>query len=177
MGRSKIFDDLLNSITPEEEEKWKKERIEFKNKLTLDYQLGVFVGKYIVHRFLPTLSTDMIRSGHVIQVSETDSLENERLDNDWYDTTKSGGKWNEDDVNEKWERLLSHNKILSKKYLPNPLKCLLPVLNINNIVDFKNGLKSELWDCDICSYNIEPENIKIYDDEDCLFTTVELQIL
>ena len=42
--------------------------------------------------------------------------------------------------------------------------------------EFKKGLSYSLWDCDICSYNIEPENIKIYDDEEVRFTIVELKL-
>jgi hypothetical protein len=49
----------------------------------------------------------------------------------------------------------------------------LDLLNIKNENEFKDGLKFALWDCDMCSYNIEPENIKIYDDEDMYFTIIE----
>jgi hypothetical protein len=176
MTRSKIMEDLLNSITPEEEEKWKKKRIERKNNLTLDYQLGAYVGEYIVYNHLPTLSTDMLQTRNVIQVSEEDSLENERLDVEWYETTRYGGNWNGKDENgdkEKWELYLQHNKMLERKYLPNPLICHLSLLNIQNESEFKNGLRVALWDCDMCSYNIEPENIKIYDEEDMYFTIIE----
>jgi hypothetical protein len=63
--------------------------------------------------------------------------------------------------------------MLEKKYLPNPLICHLDLLNIKNENEFKDGLKFALWDCDMCSYNIEPENIKIYDEEDMYFTIIE----
>jgi hypothetical protein len=176
MTRSKIMEDLLNSITPEEEGKWKQKRIEKKKSLTLDYQFGYYVGLEIVHRFLPTLSSDMLQTHNVIDVSKEDSLENERLDTEWYSTTKYGGEWNGVDENgdmEKWELYHQHNKMLEKKYLPNPLICHLDLLNIKNENEFKDGLKFALWDCDMCSYNIEPENIKIYDEEDMYFTIIE----
>jgi len=102
--RSKKISEMLSNITPEMKEKWKQERVESKKKLTLEYQLGYYVGLEIVHRYLPTLSTDMLQSRTVIEVSEED------------------------------------------------------------------------WDCDMCSYNIEPENIKIYDDEQSMFTIIELQL-
>lgn len=175
MKRSKIFEDLLNSITPEMENKWKQEQIEQKNKLTSEYQLGYYVGLDIVRRYLPTLSTDMLQTLNVIEVSNEDSLENERLDTEWYVTTRHGGGWNGVDENgdkEKWETYHQHNKMLEKKYLPNPLKCHMDILNIQDMDDFKQGLKLALWDCDMCSYNIEPENIKIY-DEDYYFTIIE----
>ena len=82
MKRSKIFNDLLESITPEMEKNWKQRRIETKNSLTSEYQLGYYVGEYIVSRFLPTLSTDIIQSRRVINVSEEDTEENKRLDSE-----------------------------------------------------------------------------------------------
>ena len=176
MTRSKKLQDLIDSITPEMSEEWKQKRIEKKKSLTLDYQLGYYVGLEIVHRFLPTLSTDILQTRNVIEVSEEDRLENERLDVEWYETTRYGGNWNGKDENgdkEKWELYHQHNKMLERKYLPNPLVCHLDLLNIENESEFKNGLRVALWDCDMCSYNIEPENIKIYDEEDMYFTIIE----
>ena len=177
MTRSKKIQDLIDSITPEMSEEWKQKRIEKKKSLTLDYQLGYYVGLEIVHRFLPTLSTDMLQTLNVIEVSEEDTLENERLDTEWYETTRYGGNWNGKDENgdkEKWELYHQHNKMLDKKYLPNPLKCHLSLLNIQNMEEFKKGLCFALWDCDMCSYDIEPESIKIYDEEEFYNTVIEL---
>jgi hypothetical protein len=179
MARSRKISELLGEITPEMKEKWKQKRIEEKNKLTSEYQLGFYVGLEIVHRYLPTLSTDMLQSRHVIEVSKEDTLENERLDTEWYETTKHGGKWNGVDENgnkEKWELFHQHNKMLERKYLPNPLECFIDLLNILNIDEFKKGLRVALWDCDMCSYNIEPENIKIYEDENVMFTIIEFKL-
>jgi hypothetical protein len=176
MRRSKIMEDLLNSITPEEEDKWKQERIERKNKLTHNYQLGFYVGLEIVNSYLPTLSTDMLQTRNVIQVSGKDMLKNIRLNEEWFETTRNGGNWNGKDENgdkEKWDLYHQHNKMLERKYLPNPLICRLSLLNIQNESEFKNGLRDTLWDCDLCSYNIEPENIKIYDDKNMYFTIIE----
>ncbi len=172
MKRSEIFNDLLESITPEMEKNWKQQRIERKNNLTSEYQLGYYVGEYIVSRFLPTLSTDMIKSRRVITVSEEDTEENKRLDSEWVNTKRP----NEEGSKDKWDLFYQHNKMLEKKYLPNPLICHLGTLNILNMDEFKKGLSYSLWDCDICSYNIEPENIKIYDDEEVRFTIVELKL-
>ena len=177
--RSKKISEMLSNMTPEMKEKWKQERVESKKKLTLEYQLGYYVGLEIVHRYLPTLSTDMLQSRTVIEVSEEDALENERLDTEWYSTTTHGGEWNGVDENgnkEKWELYHQHNKMLERKYLPNPLECYMSLLNVQNMDEFKKGLRFALWDCDMCSYNIEPENIKIYDDEQSMFTIIELQL-
>jgi hypothetical protein len=177
--RSKKISEMLSNITPKMKEKWKQERVDSKKKLTLEYQLGYYVGLEIVHRYLPTLSTDMLQSRTVIEVSEEDTLENERLDTEWYSTTTHGGEWNGVDENgnkEKWELYHQHNKMLERKYLPNPLECYMSLLNVQNMDEFKKGLRFALWDCDMCSYNIEPENIKIYDDEQSMFTIIELQL-
>jgi len=176
MTRNKKIQDLLDSITPEMREKRKQEKIERKKNISTGFQLGYYVGLEIVNHFLPTLSTDMLQSRRVIEVSEEDALENERLNTEWYVTTRHGGEWNGVDENgdkEKWELYLQHNKMLDRKYLPNPLKCHMGLLNIKNMDEFKKGLRFALWDCDMCSYNIEPENIKIYDDEDMDFTIIE----
>jgi hypothetical protein len=63
--KSKTFDDLLKSITPEMEEKWKQDRIKEVKSLTTEQQLGFYVGIYIVDRYLPTLSTDGLHSRNV----------------------------------------------------------------------------------------------------------------
>lgn len=179
MARSKKIFDILESITPEMEQRWKDERIERKNKLTAEHQLGYYVGLRIVDRYLPTLSTDMIQSGRVISVSVEDSEENRRLNEEWFDTTRTGKNWDgvsKSGDKEKWDLLFNHNKMLEKKYLPNPLLCHMTPLNVQNMDEFKSGLRIALWDCDMCSYRIDPEDIKIYDDEDFMFTIIELKL-
>ena len=179
MARSKILSDLLKSITPEMEEKWKQERMNYKKSLSIEYQLGYYVGLEIVHRYLPTLSTDMIQSNYVIEVSQMDSEENKRLEVEWFTTTKHGGEWDGKSDNgnkERWDDLFDHNKMLEVKYLPHTLTCHMDVLNINDMKQFKEGIRTSLWDCDMCSYNIDIENIKIYDDEDIRLTIIEFTL-
>jgi hypothetical protein len=179
MARSKVLSDLLKSITPEMEEKWKQDRINYKKSLSTEYQLGYYVGLEIVHRYLPTLSTDMIQSNYVIEVSQIDSEENKRLEEEWFSTTRYGGEWggkSENGNKEKWDELYDHNKMLEVKYLPHTLTCYMDVLNINDMNKFKEGIRTSLWDCDMCSYNIDIENIKIYDDEDIRFTIIEFTL-
>jgi hypothetical protein len=176
--RSENLQIILDSITPEEEEKWKQNRIERQKKLTTEYQLGYYVGLYIV-RDLPTLSTDSLQTRRVVQVSEEDVFDNERLNKEWFETTSYGSKWdgvNENGNKEKWELYLQHNQMLKKKYLPNPSKHYINILNVQNMNEFKEGLRVALWDCDLCNYDIEPENIKIYDEEDGFATIIELKL-
>ena len=63
--------------------------------------------------------------------------------------------------------------MLEKKYLPDPLVCVLTLVKFNNELEFKEGLRDSLWNCDKCSYNIDIENIKgkyngILSDEELL---------
>jgi hypothetical protein len=174
--RSETLTNILTSITPEEEQEWKQKRIDRKNKLTVDYQLGYYVGKYIIFGSLPTLSTYTFQTHRVIQVSEEDSVENNRLNNEWFESTEFMGGKEENGDKEKWDLFYQHNKMLDEKYLPNPLVCYLDPLNIQNMDEFKKGLQSALWDCDVCAYNIEPENIKIYDHEEGYSTIIEFKL-
>lgn len=167
---------LMRELTPEKREQMRKERIERNKKQTLESQLGYYVGEDIVHRFLPTLSTDGVTSRKCIIVSEDDTKENKRLSDEWYSTTRYGGKWDgvtENGNKDKWEEYRTHNKMLEFKYLPHTLTCHLPPLNVENIDEFKKGLINSLWNSDMCSYSLKPENIKIYDDEDGYFTIFE----
>ena len=170
--RSKVAERMLKNLTPEKREKMRLERIERNKAESLESQLGYFVGEYIVHRNLPTLSTNLMRSRKVIQVSEEDAKENERLNAEWFETVRVSGKM-DDGSKEKWEKLYNHNKMLNKKYLPEKLVCYLKPLNIANVEEFKKGIIFSLWNCDMCSYDLKPENINIYDDINGDFTVIE----
>jgi chaperonin cofactor prefoldin len=173
------FEKMMEEIkTPEYKQKRIKENEEHLETLTMDYQLGYYVGEHIVSRYLPTLTTDMLQTRNVIEVSEEDSIENNRLDREWYSTTKYQDNWSgeEDGSKEKWDLYHQHNKMLEKKYLPNPLECVLQLIKFNDETEFKKGLRFSLWDCDMCSYNIEPENIKIEYDMEMGFTKISFQL-
>lgn len=176
----KTTNDIFEPISSEELKKWKEERIERKKKLSLEFQLGFYIGEYIVHKKLPTLSTDMLTSRKVIKVSEEDTKENERLDKEWYETTEYGSKKGEENIDvlrkDAWEKYKENNEMLKKKYLPNPLVCYLPFINVVNLEELKKGIKTSLWDCDMCSYNTDDDKIKIYDDKEGFFTIVEFEL-
>jgi hypothetical protein len=167
---SKILEEVRS---PEYKEKVIEENKEYLKNVSMDYQLGFYIGENIVDNYLPTLSTDMIHSRKIIQVSEEDEIENNRLDDEWFNSCthergNSGDK-------EKWEAYFNHNKMLEKKYLPQTLECVFSLLRIDDMKKFKEGLRSSLWNCDMCSYNIDEENIKIYNDLEIGFTHIEFQ--
>jgi hypothetical protein len=165
-------------ITEEDLAKMKQKRADYKKSLTLEFQLGYYVGSKVVTHYLPTLSTDSLQSRNIIQVSPEDTAENKRLDSEWYDTTNYGKNKDENFANgnpEKWNLYYQHNKMLEKKYLPDPLVCHLRLLNVENWDEFKEGLIDYLWECDMCSYSLKAEDINIFDDED-YFTIIKFKL-
>jgi len=144
-------------------------------KKTIEFYLGVMVGEYIVTNFLPTLSTDMIKSSNVIEVDEEDTKEHDRLFELWRDERKG-----DDGYNDKWDGHLKNMYYLSGKYYPHVLKMRIPKFGIYLITDmeeFKTGISDVLWNCDICSYNIEHDKIEIKETEDfawCDYVTLHL---
>jgi hypothetical protein len=167
---SKILEEVRS---PEYKEKVIEENKEYLKNVSMDYQLGFYIGENIVDNYLPTLSTDMIHSRKVIKVSEKDEIENNRLDDEWFNSCthergNSGDK-------EKWEAYFNHNKMLENKYLPQTLECVFSLLRIDDMKKFKEGLRSSLWNCDMCSYNIDEEKIEIYNDLEFGFTHIKFQ--
>jgi hypothetical protein len=167
---------IMSKLTSEKKEKMKKDRIKRNKKLTLEWQLGYYIGEFILNRHLPTLSTDMLKTRKVIEVSEEDTIENKRLNDEWFNTTRYGN--NSDNKTEngnekKWEEYFQHNKMLELKYLPHKLECYLSPLNVKDMDEFKKGLIVSLWDSDLCSYSLKPNNIKISNDKDGYFTIFE----
>ena len=65
--------DNLFAPTEEELKKWKDDRIEKIRSLSFEIQLGRFVGDILADD-LPTLSTDLLQSKKVIQVSSGETI-------------------------------------------------------------------------------------------------------
>jgi len=159
--------------SPEYKEKMINKNKEYLKNVSMDYQLGFYIGENIVDNYLPTLSTDMIHSRKVIKVSEKDEIENNRLDDEWFNSCthergNSGDK-------EKWEAYFNHNKMLERKYLPQTLECVFSLIRIDDMNKFKEGIKESLWNCDMCSYNIDEDKIEITNDLELGFTHIKFQ--
>ena len=171
--------ELMEEIKSPE---YKQEQIDknqkYLDEVTMDYQLGEYVGEYIVSHYLPTLSTDMLHTNKVINVSEEDTLENKRLDEEWFSTTRHNDNWDgvNDGNNEMWKLYLQHNKMLEKKYLPPVLECYFGLIKFNDELEFKKGIQESLWQCDMCSYNIDIENIKIKYEMEWGATIISFQL-
>lgn len=169
--KNDVLERLRKKLTPEYLEKRKLKRLEEKKSLTSEWQFGFYVGEDIYHSDLPTISIEA-GTRKVVSVSEEDELEYKSKERNWFDKCHNKNV----DVKEEWNSYQECRKRLIKKYLPNPLKCYRPLLNITNMNEFKEGLINSLWNTDVCNYNLNPENIKIYDEDDAYFTVIELEL-
>jgi hypothetical protein len=127
-----------------------------KSTIPLNYQLGMMVGEYIVALHLPTLSTDMLKSRKIIQVSEEETAEWETLQKNeepFYFINRS------DEQEEEYLKLFYENRKwyhkLEEKYLPETIKVPVPRVEPTNINRFGEGIESALWNCDMSHYRIQ----------------------
>jgi hypothetical protein len=166
--RNKIFD-----ITPEEREEIRNARIKWIKEMTMEYQIGYYVGEQIVRKDLPCLDVDMIYTSNVIKVTPEELAEAKRLSDVWYNNhnDKLSG---DDDPN--WVALRAYHKELEDKYLPKVLTCYIDPFNVVDMEEFKRGVRTALWDCDMCHYNIrENSDIDVAYDEDYYFAIITLK--
>lgn len=132
-----------------------------KYKNTISYKLGVMIGEFIYYRYLPTLSIDDMQSPHVITVSDEETIEYERLHNLWWPACLKSVQTGENEL--AFETMRTYTRSLEKKYFPKILECGIPVdlSKIKNLDDVKYGIKDSLWDCDVCAYHIDIDEIII----------------
>lgn len=173
--KSEILTDLLNSITEEDMKRWTQDRIKSHRSLTMDWMLGHFIGEEICRTTLPRLSTDALgRFSLGIKVSKEDTEEYNRLQQLFHDNYKSNDY---DSAKDEWIAYRTFAKTIEKKYLPNPFIARLGLFNVDaitNMKQFKNGFIEALWNDDFCHYNLDEENIKIYNAEDEGVGVIEL---
>ena len=129
------------------------------------YNLGIFIGEYIVMRYLPQLSC-YSDSFNAIQITWGEYKEYNRLNDIWYNEYSKNNKCSHDNFN----KLLTYEHDLKLKYLPHKLDCYLTYhIDLTEIDEIKNGIIESLWNSDICDYLLEPENINIYNSK---FSTI-----
>lgn len=113
----------------------------------LNYQLGIYVGEHITFKYLPTLSTDAIKSYVEIEVSQFDTKRHEQV----YDALKDA--WDKKQPSEEaFSVYKALNNELARKYLSQKLECMVPKLYPTDMDKFKEGLKDQLWDTDLSHY-------------------------
>ena len=164
---------IMRELTPEKSEQLRQGRLTNIANMSAEYQLGLYVGEYIVLKYLPTTSVCGIQTRKVIKVSDEEEAEHTRLNDEWFATTFDKSEENKPINEAKWNALLTCYKRLVKKYLPAKLTCHLSPLNIKNEAEFKQGLIHTLWNCDTCSYSLKPEDITIALEPSAYFTTID----
>lgn len=173
--KSEIITEFLNSITEEDMQRWKERQIKAHRNLTMESMLGHYIGETICRTTLPRLCTDGLGGfSRSIKISDEDTEEYKRLQQLFYDNYKSDDY---DSAKDEWFTYRTFAKTIEKKYLPNPFIVRLGLLNVDaitNMKQFKNGFIESLWDDDFCHYDLNEENIKIYNDEDEGVGVIEL---
>lgn len=116
--------------------------------LDLNYQLGLLAGNIIYEKYLPTLSTDMMQSNIVIEVTdESDLAEHNRFEK-LFDSAL-GNETEFKKIHKEW---LEFYKPMSRKYLPETIKCRIKKIQPTDIDKFKEGLNEYLWHTDLSRY-------------------------
>jgi hypothetical protein len=116
----------------------------------LNYQLGMYVGEHITLKYLPVLSTDVLKTYTEIQVSREDTRRHKIV----HETLLRTSKWNGGDGNstEAFKVYKALNDELARKYLSEKLDCLVPKVYPTDMDKFKEGLMDQLWDTDLSHY-------------------------
>ena len=141
-------ESLINSFsTPEYKEKNRIENQKKFERLSLDYQLGYYIGLYILMNRMPSLPINIFayKNSHV-KISIDEKLEYEKLEQE-YEKSEEDEK--------KLEALNNYELILEKKYLPNPYVCKLDLIKFENEIEFRRGLSVGLYNQEVQYYNIE----------------------
>lgn len=132
-----------------------------KTKKSVAFHLGWYVGEYIIAKYLPTLSVDYIQTKNNISVTCAEGDEYRRLEEIWFDCK------DEKERKRLFQISRDYWNKLADKYLPSELNCYLYGLTIElnetEMLDFKEGISTCLWDCDCCNYDIKVENIVFKD--------------
>lgn len=168
----------------------KKEMLEYKKSLTLEFQLGLYMGEHIVDKYLPRLMyygpyirktkknySYKRRDERGIRILKSEANKFESLSAEAYKIEDRESK----EFNERWQVYLNYSHELDVKYLPKTLKCYLDTINVaeDKMIDVKNGIRSALWNCDVCSYEIDLDKIRIIENTEDFVgpgTIVELDL-
>lgn len=130
-------------------------RTEIDNEYTLNYQLGEFVGEYIVNTELPIVNTYDFKiyegtSNVVGELDDEDKQKYTELDNKCFVNGKI-----DSDRHAEYVRFL-HS--LDKKYLPKTKTVYWYPILITNETAFIDGINSALWNSDISSYIVSTDS-------------------
>ncbi len=116
----------------------------------LNYQLGQYVGEFITRKYLPTLSTDALKTYNEIQVNLDDSIRHRHVSEALDKTRKYNGGTGDGKI--EFAAYKALNNELARKYLKEKLHCQVPKIYPTDMDTFKEGLKDQLWNTDLSHY-------------------------
>ena len=142
-------------------------------KKSLEYQLGYFIGEYIVSRYLPVLDIDPLKTHNVIEVTKNEKEKFENLNNKWFKTVHT----KELEGNIEWYDLRKYHNELIEKYIPEELTCYVDFFDVDNIPELKKGIGDSLWNSDLSHYSVEDIEIVEIPEENKWMTQRRIIIL
>ena len=173
MAKSISLDQIMREFTPEKIEVMRQSRLARIKSMTMEFQLGNYVGEEIVRRYLPTLEVDMLQTNTVIPVDPAEKSECERLNSNWFETSQSLGQ---EGSSKEWQELRAYHKMLEDKYLPAEVECHFDPINVVDETDLKRGIVNSLWHSDLCHYKCsDPSDVDVYLEDSAYFTVVKLK--
>jgi len=121
----------------------------------INFQLGEYVGEYIVDRFLPSLSIDK-DTRTVFQCTIGEADEYNRLDEIWFKAYRID-KLNSE---KEWNAVTEYRRALELRYLPHTLRCHLSRVTPTDMDSFLDGIIDSLWHSDVCTYLLDKDSIE-----------------
>lgn len=121
--------------------------------MDLNYQLGIYVGEYIILTQLPTLSTDSLKSNRIIEVTEEEKQKWQKLEAKYF-TMAIKNSFGEESSKLFYEHRKWYNTLL-EKYLPETVDVVIPKVEITDMKEFQSGVEDALWDCDMSHYRVK----------------------
>lgn len=169
--RNRIIDRILEDLTPEKLAEMKQRRLDNIKAMTMEYQIGWFIGDEIARRYMPSLDVDMIQTSRVIKVDPAEKARCQKLHDAWW----AKREHEKEESSAEWQALRAYHQMLEDKYLPKTLDCHIQAINYQDEEQLKLGIVRALWASDICSYNCsEPSDVEVKLDDEGYFTIVTL---
>jgi hypothetical protein len=130
-------------------------KTKYSNKYILNYQLGEFVGEFIVKTQLPIVNVYDFKiyegiSNVVGELDDEDKQKHTELDNNCFVNGKI-----DSDRHTEYVRFLH---LLDEKYLPKTKTVYWNPILITNETAFIGGINSALWNSDISSYIVSTDS-------------------
>jgi hypothetical protein len=142
------------------------------------HSLGAFIAEFIMHEKMPSLSHNAW-TRNVIQVTWGEAQEKRRLSDLWHSKVSQEKYGNlkkemkpveryrvQQDAykacEDEWNAQMKYGYMLTEKYMPHTLKCIVPFVDFSDEESNKEIMKGfieSMWDSDMCEYSLKEEDI------------------